>query len=71
MCEPMYMVVGRVGVESTWITLGDYGNLSNPAGICRVDLDGNVAESDEGNNNCPEDTVSIIAKKIYLLLVMR
>lgn len=53
------------------VTPGDYGNLSNPAGICRVDLDGNVTDSDEGNNNCPEDTVSIIAKIKYLLLVMR
>jgi len=65
------MKQGKATTTRNSTTPGDFGNLSNPAGICRVDLDGNVTESDEGNNNCPEDTVSIIAKIIYLPLVLR
>jgi hypothetical protein len=52
------------------VTAGEGGALSNPAGICRVDPDGNVAESDE-NNDCPTDTVEVALRSIYLPLVMR
>ncbi|MFO7741872.1 MAG: hypothetical protein R6X31_06105, partial [Anaerolineae bacterium] len=52
------------------VTPGEAGALSNPAGICQVDPDGNVTESDE-NNNCPTDTVEVTSHSIYLPLVVR
>jgi predicted outer membrane repeat protein len=54
------------------VTANDAGTLRNPAGICRVDPDGRVIESDE-NNNCPADTVTvaIALRSIYLPLAMR
>jgi hypothetical protein len=52
------------------VTATEGGALSNPAGICRVDPDGNVTEGDE-NNDCPTDTVEVAFRSIYLPLVMR
>ena len=51
------------------VTPNASGALSNPAGICRVDPDDNVAETDETNNDCPMDSVN--APAIYLPLVLR
>jgi CSLREA domain-containing protein len=52
------------------VTSGEAGALSNPAGLCQVDPDGNVTESDE-NNKCPTDTVEVTSHSIYLPLVLR
>jgi hypothetical protein len=52
------------------VTSGEAGALSNPAGVCQVDPDGNVDESDE-NNNCPTDTLEVTSHSIYLPLVVR
>jgi CSLREA domain-containing protein len=54
------------------VTADDAGTLTNPAGICRVDPDGNVTEGDE-NNDCPTDTVNVevALRSIYLPLVVR
>jgi fibronectin-binding autotransporter adhesin len=62
---------GRFEVSFS-VTAGDAGTLTNPAGICRVDPDGSVPETDE-NNNCPTDTVivEVTPRYLYLPLVMR
>jgi hypothetical protein len=54
------------------VTASEGGTLSNPAGICRVDPEGNVSETDE-NNDCPTDTVNVevASRSIYLPLVVR
>jgi hypothetical protein len=41
--------------------------LSNPAGNCRVDPDDNVVETDEGNNDCPADSVGVAAPDLQVL----
>jgi hypothetical protein len=53
------------------VTPGITGTLTNPAGNCRVDPDGNVTEADEGNNNCPADTVNVASWTVYLPLLLR
>jgi hypothetical protein len=53
------------------VTPGNAGTLTNPAGNCRVDPDGKVGEGDEGNNNCPADTVNVASWIVYLPLVLR
>jgi hypothetical protein len=53
------------------VTPAGSGTLSNPAGDCRVDPQGNVAESDEGNNDCPADSVVVAAWRVHLPLVRR
>jgi hypothetical protein len=44
------------------------GTLTNPAGTCQVDPDGKLVESDEGNNNCPSDSVTVVKPTFYLYL---
>jgi len=55
------------------VTPNASGVLTNPAGNCRVDPAGKVTESDEGNNNCPANSVdvSIWTFYLYLPLVVR
>jgi fibronectin-binding autotransporter adhesin len=53
------------------VTPDEMGTLRNPAGICRVDPDGQVPEGNEGNNNCPADTVEVSGLAVYLPLVVR
>ena len=53
------------------VTPNASGVLTNPAGNCRVDPDENVGEGDEGNNNCPADSVDVTTRTVYLPLVMR
>jgi hypothetical protein len=53
------------------VTPNASGSLSNPAGNCRVDPDGNATESDESNNNCPADTVNVGEGRVYLPLVLK
>jgi LPXTG-motif cell wall-anchored protein len=43
------------------VTPNAAGLLSNPAGNCRVDPNDNVAETDEGNNDCPTNNVNVAA----------
>ena len=50
------------------VTPNASGVLTNPAGNCRVDPDGKVTESDEGNNNCPADSVDVTTRTVYLYL---
>ena len=47
--------------------------LVNPAGICQVDPDGNVTESDESNNNCPLNVVNVTTHttNLYLPLAIK
>jgi predicted outer membrane repeat protein len=47
--------------------------LVNPAGICQVDPDGNVTESDESNNDCPLNVVNVTtySTNLYLPLAIR
>jgi hypothetical protein len=52
------------------VTPNATGVLSNPAGNCRVDPDGNLTESDEGNNNCPVNTVNVHERRIYFPFVL-
>jgi hypothetical protein len=53
------------------VTPNASGALSNPDGNCLVDPDGMVTESDEGNNNCPANTVIVREPWVYLPLVLR
>jgi len=50
------------------VTPGAPVTLVNPAGICQVDPDGNVIESDEGNNDCPANVVNVVVSTTYLYL---
>jgi hypothetical protein len=67
------VIVGAGGSFSVVfsVTSIEVGELSNPAGICRVDPDGNIAESDEGNNNCGADSVNVLIYDVFLPLLLR
>jgi hypothetical protein len=53
------------------VTPSDTGTLSNPAGICLVDPNGKVGEGNEGNNDCPTDTVTVTTWITCLPIVLR
>ena len=48
------------------------GSLVNPGGgVCGADQDGAVAESNEANNTCAANTVSVVNAHLRLPLVTR
>ena len=64
--------IGSFEVTLT-VTPNALGALTNPAGVCRVDPDGEVMESDENNNDCPADVVNVDSniRSMYLPMVLR
>jgi CSLREA domain-containing protein len=50
------------------VTPNAAGILNNPrsGGTCRVDPDDNVVETDEGNNDCPANSVNVLAPDLQV-----